>query len=52
MGRTQRVDEKNRLICLVLFSPTIMVIKMSQLAHFLDFLLMTAKNQSQFGQDI
>ena len=43
MGRTQRVDEKNGLICLVMFSPTFMVVKMSKMVHFLYFLLMTAK---------
>ena len=50
MGRTQRVDAKNRLICLAIFSPTFMVIKMSQMAHFLHFLLMTAKNQSVWAR--
>ena len=29
-----------------------MVIKMSKIAHFLYFLLMTAKNQLEFGQNI
>ena len=43
MGRTQRVDDKNGLIYLVTFSPAFMVIKMSQIAHFLYFLLMTTK---------
>ena len=52
MGRTQRVNEKNGLICLVVFSPVFIVIKMSEMAHFLYCLLMTAKNQSQFGQII
>ena len=52
MGRIQRVDEKNGLTCLVVFSPEFKVIKMSQIAHFLYFLLMTAKKQSQFGQII
>ena len=33
MGRTQRVDEKNRLICI----PTFMVLKISQMAHFFVF---------------
>ena len=52
MVRTQRVDEKNKLICLVIFSPKFMVIMMSQMAHFLYFLLMKAKKQSQSEQDI
>ena len=51
-GRIQRIYEKNGLICLVMFSPAFMIIKMSQMAHVLYFLLMTAKNQSQFGQNI
>ena len=37
MGRTQRVDEKIGLICLVMFSPTFMIIKMSQMAFFFVF---------------
>ena len=44
MGRTQRVDDKIGLICLVMFSPTFIVIKMSQMAYFLYFLLATPKN--------
>ena len=51
--RAQRVDEKKRAICLInMFSPRVIVIRMSKMAHFLSFLLMTAKNQSQFGQNI
>ena len=41
MERTQRVDEKNGVICLVMFAPGVMVIKMSKMAHFLYFLLIT-----------
>ena len=45
--RAQRVYEKNEVICLVImFTPGVMVIKMSHMAHFLYYLLMTAKNQS------
>ena len=48
----QRKDFKGRE-GLVLFSPTFMVIKMSQMAHFLYFLLMAAKKkQLEFGQNI
>ena len=51
--RAQKVDEKIRVICLVImFTTRVMVIKMSKMAHFLYFLLMPAKNQSQFGQNI
>ena len=51
--KAQRVYEKDRAICLIIrFIPRIMVIKMTQMAHILDFLLMTAKNQSQFGQSM
>ena len=35
-----------------MFTPGVMIIKMSKMAHFLYFLLMTATNQSQFGQNI
>ena len=45
MDRAQREDEKNGVICLVImFTPRVMVIKMSKMANFLYFLLMTAKN--------
>ena len=51
--RAQRVDEKNGVICLVImFAPRVMVIKVSQMSHFLYFLLMPVKNQSQFGENI
>ena len=41
MDRAQRVDEENGVICLVIFSPRVIVIKMSKMAHFLYFLLIT-----------
>ena len=42
--RTQRVGKKNGVICLVIMlTPRVMAIKMSKMAHFLYFLLMTAK---------
>ena len=50
--RAQTVDEKNGVIVQVMFTPRVMVIKMSKMAHSMYFLLDTAKNQSQFGQDI
>ena len=50
--RAQRVDEKNGVIHLFMFTPRVMVIKISKKAHFMYFLLDTAKYQSQFGQDI
>ena len=38
MDKTQRVDEKNGLICLVvMFTFKVTVIKMSQMAHFCIF---------------
>ena len=52
MDRAQRVDEKNGVIRLVMFAHRVVVIKMSQIAHFMYFLLDSAKKQSQFGQDI
>ena len=43
--RAKRVDEKNGVICLVImFIPRGMVIKISKMAYFLSFLLMTVKN--------
>ena len=50
--RVQRVDERNDVIRLVMFTHRVLVIKMSKMAHFMYFLLDTAKNQSQFAQDI
>ena len=35
-----------------MFAPGIMVTKMSKMAHFLYFLLMPPKNQTQFGENI
>ena len=36
--RAQRADEKNGVICLVImFTPGVMVIKMSKIAHFCTF---------------
>ena len=47
MVRIQRVDEKNVVICLVImFTPEVMVIKMSKMAYILYLLLMIATNQS------
>ena len=44
MDEAQRKDEKNGVICLVvMFTPRVMVIKMSKITHFLYFLLITAK---------
>ena len=51
-NRALSVDEKNGVICLVMVTPRVMVIKMSKMAHFMYFLLDTAKNQSHFGQDL
>ena len=50
--RVQRVDERNDVIRLVMFTRRVLVIKMSKMAHFMYFLLDTAKNQFQFAQDI
>ena len=52
-SRTQRVDRKNGVICqVIMLAPQVMVIKMSKMAHYLYFLLMSAKNQSQLGHII
>ena len=43
--RAQRVNEKNGVICLgLVFTTGVMIIKMSEVAHFFYFLLMTATN--------
>ena len=43
--RAHKVNEKNEVICLVImFTPRVMVIKISTMARSLYFLLMTAKN--------
>ena len=41
--RAQRVDEKNDVICLVMFTSKVMVIRMSKMAHLMYFLLNTEK---------
>ena len=41
--RTQRAVQKNYVIRLVLFTPKVMVIRMSKMAHFMYFLLNTEK---------
>ena len=51
-NRALSVDEKNGVICLVMVTPRVMVIKMSKMAHFMYFSLNTAKTQSYFRQDI
>ena len=49
----KRVDKKIVFICLgVMFNSGAMVIKMSKMAHFLYFMLMAVKNQSQFEQNV
>ena len=51
MDRAQGAHEENG-VSLVMFTPRVTVIKMSKMSRFLYFLLNTAKNQSQFGQNI
>ena len=41
--RAQRVDEKNDVICLVMFTSKVMVIRMSKMAYLMYFLLNTEK---------
>ena len=52
MDRAQKVVVKNGVIRLAMFTPRVMVIKMSKMAHFMYCLLDTAKYQTQFAQDI
>ena len=47
--RVKKLGETYGVICLfIMFTPRVMLIKMSKMAHFLHFLLMTAKNQSNW----
>ena len=48
--RTQRVDEKNDVIYLVIFTSKVMVITMSNMAHLMYFLLITGKNWPSLGK--
>ena len=48
--RAQRVDEKNDVICLVIFTSKVMVIRMSKMAHLMYFLLNTEKNRPSLGK--
>ena len=48
--RAQRVDEKNDVICLVMFTSKVMVIRMSKMAHLMYFLLNTEKNRPSLGK--
>ena len=51
--RAQRLDEKNRIIGLIIkFIPRLIFINISKSAYSLYILLIAAKNQSQFGQNI
>ena len=43
--RAQRVDEKNDVIRLVMFTSKVMVIRMSRTAYLMYFLLNTEKNR-------
>ena len=46
----RRVDEENRVIHLVMFTPRVMVIKMPQIAYFMYFLWIQQKVRSSFGK--
>ena len=48
--RAQRVDEKNDVICLVMFTSKVSVIRMSKMAHLMYFLLNTEKNRPSLGK--
>ena len=48
--RAQRVDEKIVVICLVMFTSKVMVIRMSKMAHLMYFLLNTEKNRPSLGK--
>ena len=51
--RAQRLDGKNRIIGLIIkFIPRVIFINISKSAYCLYILLIAAKNESQFGQNI
>ena len=50
MCRAQRIDEKNDVICLVMYTSKIMVIRMSKMAHLMYFLLNAEKNRPSLGK--
>ena len=53
MDRAQRLNGKNGVIYpIMIFNFGVTVNAMSKIAHFLHFMLMTAKHQSQFGQNV
>ena len=48
-----QIDGKNRVICLfILFHSRVMVIKISKIAHFMYFFLITSSKQSRLEQII
>ena len=48
--RAQRVDEKNNVIHLVMFTFKVMIIRMSKIAHLMYFLLNAEKNIPSLGK--
>ena len=46
----QRVDKKNNVICLVMYTSKVMVIRMSKMAHLMYFLLNAEKNRASLGK--
>ena len=51
--RARRVYDKNGVICLVtMFTPRVMIRKMSKMVYFSYFLLVAVKNGSSYGQNI
>ena len=46
----QRVDKKNDVICLVMYTSKVMVIRMSKMAHLMYFLLNAEKNRASLGK--
>ena len=51
MDRAQKIDKKNWVICLlIMFTPEVMVMTMSNMVHLLYFLLITAKRSHSYGK--
>ena len=51
MYRAQRVDEKNDVICVVMFTSKVMILECEKKPHLM-FILLNTEKQTKFEQDI
>ena len=49
--RAQRVDEKNDVICVVMFTSKVMILECEKKPHLM-FILLNTEKQTKFEQDI